>query len=155
MAFKNSLKILFGKKGFFSSFVGLAPHFSAQFASRPGLARPPSCAPRIVPRPRSGNGHRVATVRRRHPPGGAPAGPTALASPKRPPAPRFSPLAPFRSLPPIRSRQQLPRRSSTPPRLSPPRSTPATAPFTTFSRHKHRHLARHAVDPLASRIDRR
>ena len=77
MAFKNSLKILFGKKDFFSSFVGLAPHFSAQFASRPGLARPPSHAPRAVPRPRSGNGHRVATVRRRRPPGGAPAGPTA------------------------------------------------------------------------------
>ena len=36
-----------------------------------------------------------------------------------------------------------------------PFTAEATAPLAAFSRHKHRHLAHHAADQLATRIDLR
>ena len=83
------------------TFVGLAPHFPAQFASRPGLTRSPSRAPRAA--------RCAPTALRQWPPRGdrTPAPPAGwrscgshrpLASLKLPPAPR-APARPAR--PPI------------------------------------------------------
>jgi len=121
------------------TFVGLAPHFPAQFASRPGLARHPSRASRAVPRPRSGDGHRVATVRRRRPPGGAPAGPTARsprlscrqrpASPHSPHSARSLLLAAGSSSHGVAQRRRALRRRvpPEPPHHSPPSRATSTA----------------------------
>ena len=120
--------------------MGLAPHFPAQFASRPSLARPPSRAPRAVPllaaRPRADRGRDIPPRDDHVPASPAARQPRPEPAPTRPPTPAGAgalALSRPRCLPsPPEQKAEAPPLAS--PAAPPASSSRTTMPFPDSSR---------------------